>query len=346
MATTDVIKALRSGAFTSQYKGLVNVKEQGPLVLLNYTDECAYRREWNEVTLFCRGVIIDTRTWTVAAWPFPKFFNINEMPETQVEALPAEPFAVYEKIDGSLGILYRGEDGQPAIASRGSFTSEQAVRGTQMLRNLAHLDELPDSLTLVFEIVYSENPSVLKYDFEGLVLLAIFNRETGEELPWSEVTGWAACLGCHLPKVYQFGSLTEAIASRVALGSDVEGYVVRFASGFRVKLKGDAYLTLHKLVWGLSKKRVFEALVAGSYEDFLRQLPEEFRPGVEMMAEAIREQARDLETEARGLFAEAPKGDRKTFAIWMQSRARPDLKGALFQLLDGREINWYKLVQC
>jgi RNA ligase len=341
------VALLCSGELAARYAPWVSVQSHpaGGLVILNYTRETQYAGMWDEVTLCCRGLIVDTRTWEVAAWPFVKFFNVNERPETAVEALPREPFAVYEKMDGSLGLLFRGPDG-PALASRGSFTSDQATRGTALLRELAGLDALPDELTLLFEIIYPENKSVIRYGFAGLVLLAGFDRRTGAELSWPEVGVWAGRLGCRTPRVYPFTTLQEVLDGRAALPADLEGYVLRFDSGFRVKLKGDAYLTLHRLVWGLSEKRVLEALAAGAYEALLREVPEEFRPEVEGMAAQFHEEAGLLRAEAEQTFARAPRGtDRKTFALWVQAQAPPHLRGPLFQLLDGREPNWYRLIQ-
>jgi RNA ligase len=340
------VALLRSGELAERYAPWVSVQKHpaADLVVLNYTRETQYAGMWDEVTLCCRGLIVDTRTFEVAAWPFVKFFNVHERPETAPEALPQEPFAVYEKMDGSLGLSFRGPEGL-ALASRGSFTSEQAVRGTALLRQLAGLDAIPDQLTLLFEIIYPENKSVIRYGFTGLVLLAGFDRRTGEELTWEAVQGWAGRLGCRTPRVYPFTTLAEVLESRAALPGDLEGYVVRFASGFRVKLKGDAYLTLHKLVWGLSEKRVLETLTAGAYEAFLREVPEEFRPEVEALAARFHEEAGLLRAEAERWFAEAPRGtDRKTFALWVQARVPPRLRGPLFQLLDGREPNWYRLI--
>ncbi len=340
------VDLLRRGELLTRYASLVTAQEHpsGGLVILNYTHGCQFQGAWDEVTTACRGLIVDTRCWEVAAWPFAKFFNVNERPETQVEALPQESFAVFDKLDGSLGVLFRGPEGL-AVASRGSFTSEQAQRGSAMLRELRGLDEIPDSLTLLFEVIYPENKSVLRYDFAGLVLLAAFDRFTGAELAWSEAAAWAARLGCRTPKVYPFGTLPEVLESRAGLPAEVEGYVVRFASGLRVKLKGDAYLTLHRLVWGLSEKRVLEALADGSYADLLREVPEEFRGEVEAMAAGFHEKAAAVRREAEVLFAQTPRdADRKTFALWVQANAPLRFRGPLFQLLDGRAPNWYKLL--
>jgi RNA ligase len=341
------IDLLRSGDFAPRYGSLVSVQAHpdGGLAILNYTRTCQYAGLWDEVTLACRGLIVDTRRWDVAAWPFAKFFNLDERPETTLPTLPPGPFAVFEKVDGSLGILYRAADG-PALASRGSFTSDQAVRGTQLLRTLPHHRDIPERLTLLFEIIYPENKSVIKYDFAGLVLLAAFDRATGTELPWPEVAAWAARLGCRTPQVHSFGTLAEVVESRARLPADLEGYVLHFANGLRVKLKGDAYLTLHRLVWGLSQKRVLEALKAGTYGELLQELPEEFHDEVEALAATFREQAAAREAEVRRWFELAPRGtDRKAFALWVQAEVPRLLWAPLFQLLDGITPNWYKLVE-
>lgn len=56
--------------------------------------------------------------------PLPKFLN-HDQPEAPVIALD-EPVVVTDKADGSLGIIYPTPDG-PAVATRGSFASDQAL---------------------------------------------------------------------------------------------------------------------------------------------------------------------------------------------------------------------------
>jgi RNA ligase len=110
---------LRSGELAERYRSLVITQSHpaGRLVVLNYTRECAYSRTWDDVTIHCRGLVVDTQSWEVAAWPFPKFFNLHERPETQPEALPREPFTAFEKLDGSLGVLVRTSEGM-VVATR------------------------------------------------------------------------------------------------------------------------------------------------------------------------------------------------------------------------------------
>lgn len=349
MSTTDldqIIELLRRGQLASRYSGLVDVRQHpaGGLALLNYTEECQYRGAWDEVTTWCRGLIIDTRCWTVAGLPFPKFFYLGERPESSLEALPQEPFMVFEKLDGSLGISYR-LDGDLTLATRGSFNSREADRGTAFLRQLSHLDTLPEHLTLLFEVICRDSRGLLDYDYEGLALLAVVDRRTGHELSWEEVCAWAGRLACRVPEVFPFNDLTGVLESRARLPASLEGYVVRFASGLRVKVKGEAYLALHRLAAGLSENRIFESLAAGTEEELFRGLPEEFRTEVEQIVTDLDNQTARLQTDVMRIFHEAPhRSDRKSFALWVQSHAPVGLRAVLFQLLDRKSPNWYKVL--
>src|SRR5262249_36061422 len=131
-------------------------------------------------TLSCRGLITD-EAGTIVARPFQKFFHLAQM-----ETLPDEPFEVYEKLDGSLGILYwLGE--KPYMATRGQFDSRQAQVATRLLQRY-DLPALDRRLTYLFEIIYPENRVVVNYgDRRELVLLAVIETATGYEHPVPEI---------------------------------------------------------------------------------------------------------------------------------------------------------------
>src|SRR3972149_3073306 len=100
------------------------------LLIWNYTPKAQFSRYWTDETMMARGLITDLEG-NVIARPFRKFFNYSEHTgeDSKLPSLPMETFEVFDKLDGSLGILYwRGET--PYIATRGSFSSDQAIRGT------------------------------------------------------------------------------------------------------------------------------------------------------------------------------------------------------------------------
>jgi hypothetical protein len=127
---------------------LVNTNEDDSLMILNYSRKTQFEKYWNEYTLMARGLIID-REYNVVAMPFPKFFNYEEH---KVEDIPTGRFEVYDKMDGSLGILfyYRGKW---QIATRGSFVSDQAIRAKEILKKYP-IECLDTNNTYLFEIIY------------------------------------------------------------------------------------------------------------------------------------------------------------------------------------------------
>ena len=262
-------------------KGLV-VKQNHPtlpLSIYNYSRTTQYDGTWDDITLNCRGLVLDLEGNTIAK-PFPKFFNYEEH---KPEDIPNENFEVYEKMDGSLGIIFHYE-GEWLIATRGSFQSEQAIKGKEMLDKLNKSALIP-GYTYLAEIIYPENRIVVDYgNAEKLVVLGAYNNETGKEVEVSEMVneGWEVVM------MYKtWGEDWETLKKEIS--KDNEGYVIRFSSGMRMKIKGDEYVRLHKILTNFSSKDIWELLKNG--EDlgpFLERVPDEFDDWVKRTAMNLR----------------------------------------------------------
>jgi RNA ligase len=151
------------------------------------TDQLFSPGAWNAVTLTCRGLIADERG-DILARPLPKFFN-HDQPEAPVIALD-EPVVVTDKADGSQGIIYPTPDG-PAVATRGSFASDQALHATGLLRSRYGGWNPPAFLTVLVEIVYPANRIVLDYaGLDDLLLLGAVDVETCRTFGPSSVPDW------------------------------------------------------------------------------------------------------------------------------------------------------------
>jgi RNA ligase len=340
-AIQTILGLLRDQTFTKNYQNLIAVtKDEGDLILLNYTDLCQRRQLWDEVSLACRGLILNTKTGEVVAYPFPKFFNYEEYHQK----LPNEAFSVTEKMDGSLGILYRS-NGELRLATRGSFSSPEAMRGTQLLQKFTQ--KIPDAWTLLFEIIIpGQGAHIVRYTQETLVLLGGFDRLTGEELPWVQLTSWAQQVGYQTPKEFTFKTIDEVLAQRSLLPVNQEGFVLRFSGGLRLKIKGDAYLNALQKSLGISRAKVLEVLLKGdsAYLAFLRKAPEEMQPDIQRLGEELKKSAASLETEATKLFSEAPNPkERGMFQQWVQKQS-PHLQAALTDLGNGKKPRWYRLL--
>ena len=291
----------------------------------------------------------DTRDGTIVGRGFRKFFNWGE----REVAIPDEPFVAYEKVDGSLGLSYVDVDGLPSVATRGSFTSYQAKRGTQILRTTyAHtLDKILalGKVTLCFEIILPEYRIVVDYaGREDLVLLAAFDLETGQEIDLDAPP--IAALGFPLAKRYAATTLEEARELiEGPLFDNAEGVVIRFAGGLRLKLKREEYLRLHRIVTGITPRRIWEMLKDGTppIDRLFAGTPAPFQAWARTEIAKIEEQRAEIKGASQDAYrqiVDSAPGDRKAFAMLAKQHRHSAI---LFRLYDGKpydEIIW-KLVR-
>lgn len=299
-----------------------------PLSILNYSAKTQYEWRWNDETKACRGLIVDD-DWNVIARPFPKFFSVEQL-NYQV---PAEPFQAFEKLDGSLGILYF-VDGEPRIATRGSFTSPQAIRATEILHSYYGFVSLNPDLTYLFEIIYPENRIVIDYGrVEDLVLLAIIETQSGRELPLHEIG---------FPIAKRYLGIQDFDQLMKQQDDSREGFVVLFESGTRVKIKFDEYKRLHKLLTGVSPKTIWEVLSSGGdLSPVIERVPDEFHQWVRETENDLREKFCKIELSARENMRFG--GSRKDLATRFKDCQHPDV---MFAMLDGKDyanMIWRKI---
>jgi RNA ligase len=289
------------------------------LYIYNYSPKVQYERVWNEVTLACRGLILN-ENYEIVARPFAKFFNLGEQ-ENQV--LPNEPFEVFEKMDGSLGILYWIDD-KPFVASRGSFASEQSDKANELLYSkYKHaLDKLEKGKTYLFEIIYPQNRIVVDYgDMEELVLLAIIDNETGLDLPL-ETIGF--------PIVKKYHGIKDIMTLKELEEANKEGFVVKFASGLRYKIKFEEYLRLHRLVTQVSTISIWEYMKENqSFDEILDRVPDEFYDWVKKTVDELNTAFKEIENQCLKDFKVLES--RKETALYFMTCKYPSV---LFSMLD------------
>jgi RNA ligase len=304
-----------------------------PYLIYNYTEACQYAGAWTAVTLACRGLIVDTSTGVVLARPLIKFFNHDQV---QAPALdPGAAVTVTDKADGSLGIIYRDGD-RLAVATRGSFASDQALHATEVLRDKYSGFTPPDGLTVLVEIIYPGNRIVLDYDgLDDLMLLGAVEIATGRTFGPAAVPGWPG----PVVESFDYATLAEALAAPPRDGR--EGLVVHFTgTDERVKIKYAEYVRLHRLVTGLTARTVWDVMVNGGDLDALTEpLPDELHPWVRGVAAGLTATVEAQIAAVEEAFAEIvvnlPGGwGRKEFAA---AAVRSEHRGALFLRLDGKD---------
>lgn len=294
---------------------------EADLYIYNYTQKCQYDQNWTPETLACRGLILDANN-NIVARPFSKFFNLSEHKGKLPEGKPK----VWEKYDGSLGIMY-WIDGTPYIATRGSFTSEQAIKGTELLHENGNANLFEKGVTYLFEIIYPDNRIVVDYgNTEKLVHLATIDNETGQTRPDK------------MPPAY----FTSAASYDIGLNElqhreNREGYVLEWPNGFRLKVKHNEYVRLHRLVTQVTARSIWDLLrngepidelldnVPDEFFDWVRQTKKDFQVEFEhilRLCMTVFNQVKDLET-------------RKEQAMVLQ---KFKYKAMVFKMLDGKDI--------
>ena len=239
------------------------------IFIYNYTSLTQFNKIWNSWTLACRGLIMDSQ-YNIVARPFEKFFNLEDYLLLN-PTIPKQSFELWEKLDGSLGILY-WQDNLPKIATRGSFVSSQAIYATNIIlpNYKDYINKLNKKNTYLFEIIYPANRIVVDYDNqEKLVLLAVIETKTGQEKDISE-TQW-------LDKAKYFGNFDSLDILDQKEYINKEGFVLKFNSGLRLKYKFNEYKRLHKILTGVTKKDIWLALKNNqSLDNILDSVPDEF----------------------------------------------------------------------
>jgi RNA ligase len=333
---------------------VVNVQHHhyAPLTIYNYGQKAQFENIWDDVTCKCRGLIVNESTGEVVARPFQKFFNLGTAwrPETATENLPAELPEITEKLDGSLGVLYR-IGSTPAIATRGSFASDQAAWASTWYTKHCKAARWPDGWTPLFEIVYPDNRIVVKYEWEGLSLLAIVNNETGEEMRYEELQDLAEANGMRLVPLLP-KSITECKEDN---RDNFEGYVATWHNHgkppLKVKIKLIEYCRLHRLLTSISPKAIWEMLKAGqSFDELLIGTPSHYQEWVRYWKCGLEAEYGRIEQKAQAIYESCrlpkdatDKDSRKALAEFFTLGDRRSVSSVLFKMLDQQpydEVIW------
>lgn len=246
-----------------------------PLYIWNYSRTCQYESKWDYITLNCRALVTD-HDGNIIARGFKKFFNLEEHKQ---EDIPNEPFEVFEKLDGSLILAFQYNN-EWVIASKGSFTSDQAIAAEKLFYNLYYHEKLDNQgCTHVFEYVSDNNRIVVKYEKERLVLLTMIGNKNGVDVNIQPLASdfFQKEVG-FIDIVKKYDGINDYKTLReVFNGDNREGFVVRFQSGFRIKLKYDEYIRLHRIITNISSYDIWEYLKDDKdINELLQNVPDEF----------------------------------------------------------------------
>ncbi|MCX6715019.1 MAG: hypothetical protein NTX72_04345 [Candidatus Uhrbacteria bacterium] len=294
-----------------------------PLVMFNYTPTAhntlhAHPEGWTNALRMCRGIVFEMGTGKLIAHPFPKFFNLNEHPETVIDTL-IEKLKTYRddsysgwyatrKMDGHLGIIFEYH-GKLHFTTRGTFGSPSAKLGTKLLRQCERefdwKKNFDPNFTTLVELVDPSTKVHVNYGAKsGFVLLGAYNRETLVDASMiADYVGGSqldnrAWLPIHASRLQMKMGADVYLCPAHANGSDnlnvlvasmknrdvvnEEGWVIRLFDGTRVKVKYETYIGL-MVQKKLSPTYIMNRVMAGNLEKMLNTLDEEVVPAANEM---------------------------------------------------------------
>ena len=258
----DLVLAMRKDT------GCVVEKNFGHISSFNFTREVfAKKKLWDSMRVKARGLYIDIDKMKVAARSYNKFFNVGEMPFTEMSTLQNTlkfPVQVFIKENGFLVLVSYDEYGDYEdnllVTTKSAITGEYSVWARNILNSILSKDKRAElsqyckekDCTLVFECIDIENdPHIIEYDQSQLYLLAeIRNDLEFSQVDYPSLVAVGRRFGlqvktktCTLDSWSDFYQWYLLVTEGHGIEFDryIEGYVVEDSAGFMVKIKTKYY---------------------------------------------------------------------------------------------------------
>jgi hypothetical protein len=188
------------------------------------------------------------------------------------------------------------------------------------------------------------NRIVVDYgDMEELILLAVIDNSDGYELDiHNENINLEGNRFKHIYKnlgftlVKKYNGITDYSILGGMVSNDREGYVVKFKSGMRIKIKGEEYVRLHRILTNFSNKDIWQILRNGEdLAKYLDRVPDEFYDWVKGTVKDLQSSFDNIERDYLMIYNDMIKKYpvRKDFAEVAKGYPRASL---LFSMLDNK----------
>jgi RNA ligase len=263
-----------------------------------------------------------------------KFFNINENESTLFDTIKDKKIkSVYLKEDGSIISFIELPNGKILAKSKMSFESEQAIMGQDLFESNENINKfvkdcLSKGLTAIFEYVGPMNRVVVKYDNSDLILLRLRDNKTGEYL---SIDGY----DLSKPTLFKF-TLNDLMNLKGNL-EGIEGWIVEFVDGQKIKIKTDWYFSLHRIFTDYSNREdyLIDLILDEKIDDVLSVLDygSESRKFVELVLDTTNRKLFEMSNEIDGVLS-TYNGDKKSFAL---SNKEHEFFWIMTQVISGRD---------
>ena len=143
-----------------------------------------------------------------------------------------------------------------------------------------------------------------------------------------------------VPQVFDVSSIDELKNSGE---TNFEGYVVRFDNDFRVKVKLDEYVRLHRLMTNVSNVSVWESLKNGDdIETLLNDVPDEFYDWINEIINGLRHEFNTIESFAKSVYDRVnglPRAEIANQLLRGASDKEKEVATIVFAIMDGKNYD-------
>lgn len=342
----------------TQYREFVLLKYKGYQYIFN--DNVTNDNFWelyDGLFNYCRSVVIDLKEETICLLPQNKFSNLNErkgymLEDIQEKISKAKKVEISNKLDGS-NQNYRWYNGRIIGSGSQALDPQQSWRladGYSMItKEYEKMMEIYSNCTFMFEYISQKDAHVVLYskDQDGLYLFGIKNNDTGFEFSYELTVQIGKLFGVKTTEV--FDDTLDGIMSKVDdyTSDEKEGWVIniidKYGKNFKVKLKVNDYVYMHKILSKLtSPNLVVEAIADDKFDDFISKVPVAHREKVNKYSQIVYNYLKHMEGIVQGYYFMAPKDDKKEFMIWIDKVVLKKYQGYVRSLYLKKQYNFLK----
>lgn len=243
--------------------------EHDDLIVVRYTSSLPETFQTAH-DLECRCMIFCRHTGEILSRTFHKFFNLGER-QGLADLDFSGPAHLSLKLDGSMmGAFVRRNE--VLFHTRGGLSPHSlAARNAAHDGHMALVREAFDSgLTPIFEFTSPANRIIIPYARESLTLLALRGRQSGT-YDRAEAARMARKHGVAFAEVLEeglsgLGEVTSALAE-IGQRTDIEGVILGFDDGHRLKSKTADYLRRHKVLANIHQEKYVYLCYLGNVLD-------------------------------------------------------------------------------
>jgi RNA ligase len=236
----------------------------------------------------CRGLIFDTLSGKLLSRPYHKFFNVGERAELAMDEVDMSAnHVILEKLDGSMirPIAVPGDKhiGEFRLGTKAGITDVAMNAEVWVAKHRNYVDfirmAIDHDLTPVFEWCSRKNRIVVDYPVDRLVLTAVRVNSSGGYIPHRTLQNFAKDYDLDLVKVVDSNSSDiNGLVDTIRAWESDEGVVVRFDApratawmgyGHMLKIKADAYVTLHRSKDAISNEKNIVGVILNDQIDDL-----------------------------------------------------------------------------